>query len=243
MKFFFMLFFQLILAQAFAGIDSRTDLQNPDSSIKNRYLSELKTELGIAWPKNRTVNIVFHGHSVPAGYFVTPDVQTFSSYPMLVHQQLNQQYPMAVVNVMNTAIGGENAEQGAARFKEDVLKKNPDIVFIDYALNDRGMGLERAKVYWEKMVRLALKKNAKVFLLTPTPDKREDILNPSTDLEKHAAQIRLMAQKFHVGLIDSYALFKKQVEQGIPLDNLMSQVNHPNKAGHLLVANEILTWF
>lgn len=243
MKFFFMLFFQLILAQAFAGIVFQADLQDPDSSIKNRYLSELKTELGIAWPKNRTINIVFHGHSVPAGYFVTPNVQTFSSYPMLVHQQLNQQYPMAVVNVMNTAIGGENAEQGAARFKEDVLKKNPDIVFIDYALNDRGMGLERAKVYWEKMVRLALKKNAKVFLLTPTPDKREDILNPSTDLEKHAAQIRLMAKKFHVGLIDSYALFKKQVEQGIPLDNLMSQVNHPNKAGHLLVANEILTWF
>jgi hypothetical protein len=243
MKFFFMLFFQFILSQAFAGIAFQTDLHDSDSSIKNTYLTEIKKTLGTAWPKNRTINIVFHGHSVPAGYFVTPDVQTFSSYPMLVHLQLNQQYPLAVVNVMNTAIGGENAEKGAARFKEDVLKKNPDIVFIDYALNDRGMGLERAKVYWEKMIRLALKKNTKVFLLTPTPDKREDILNPSTNLEKHAAQIRLLAKQFHVGLIDSYALFKKQVEQGIPLDNLMSQVNHPNKAGHLLVAHEILTWF
>jgi len=32
----------------------------------------LKTELQKEWPKNRAMNIVFHGHSVPAGYFKTP---------------------------------------------------------------------------------------------------------------------------------------------------------------------------
>ena len=36
-----------------------------------------------AWPKNRTINLVFHGHSVPTGYQKTPEVRTFESYPQL----------------------------------------------------------------------------------------------------------------------------------------------------------------
>jgi hypothetical protein len=27
------------------------------------YLDSIKKELHIAWPKNRTINLVFHGHS------------------------------------------------------------------------------------------------------------------------------------------------------------------------------------
>ena len=40
------------------------------------YLKEMKIELKKEWPKNRTINLVFHGHSVPAGYFKTPIVNT-----------------------------------------------------------------------------------------------------------------------------------------------------------------------
>ena len=40
-------------------------------------LAPLHAELVKKWPGNRTVNIVFHGHSVPAGYHVTPDVRPF----------------------------------------------------------------------------------------------------------------------------------------------------------------------
>ncbi len=52
---------------------------------------------------------------------------------------------MRFVNDIKTTIGGENAEQRAKRFTKDVLSKQPDIIFIDYALNDRKIGLERAK--------------------------------------------------------------------------------------------------
>lgn len=48
---------------------------NPDS-----YLHEVVAELSRQWPQNRTVNIVCHGHSVPAGYFRTPVVDTFNAY-------------------------------------------------------------------------------------------------------------------------------------------------------------------
>ena len=125
-----------------------------DNSVNPKeYLSEIKIELTKEWPKNKTINLVFHGHSVPAGYFKTPVVNTLKSYPYQVLEQLKGLYPLAVINVINTAIGGENSINGEKRFKKDVLNHNPDVIFIDYALNDRGVGLEKSKQAWEKMIK------------------------------------------------------------------------------------------
>ena len=101
------------------------------------YLSDLKLEMQKEWPKNRTVNIVFHGHSVPAGYFKTPQVNTLGAYPNLFLKKLKTIYPLAVVNVIVTAIGGENSVKGSERFERDVLIHKPDLILIDYSLNDR----------------------------------------------------------------------------------------------------------
>lgn len=207
------------------------------------YLKELKVELGKKWPKNRTVNLVFHGHSVPAGYFTTPVVNTLDSYPYLVLAKLKSLYPYAVINVINTSIGGENSLGGAGRFLQDVLVHKPDLLLIDYALNDRRIGLSRAREAWSWMIREAISRDIKVILLTPSPDQKVDILDPANELENHARQIRGLASRYHCGLADSYAAFRRVAETGDSIANFMSQVNHPNEAGHLLIANEILNYF
>src|ERR1700759_4096930 len=74
------------------------------------YLRDVREALEKKWPANRTINLVFHGHSVPAGYFRTPDVRTFEAYPCLVGVGLKKLYPYAVINIIVTAIGGENSE-------------------------------------------------------------------------------------------------------------------------------------
>ena len=215
-----------------------------DNSVNPKeYLSEIKIELTKEWPKNKTINLVFHGHSVPAGYFKTPAVNTLKSYPYQVLEQLKGLYPLAVINVINTAIGGENSINDEKRFKKDVLNHNPDVIFIDYALNDRGVGLEKSKQAWEKMIKAALKKNIKVILLTPSPDMGVDILDSNTVLNQHAEQIKLLSNTFNVGLIDSYALFNEKATSGDPVINYMSQINHPNEKGHRLISNEILRYF
>jgi len=47
--------------------------------------------------------------------------------------------------VICTAIGGENSSAGARRFESDVLVHKPDVLFIDYALNDRGLASNSPK--------------------------------------------------------------------------------------------------
>lgn len=77
---------------------------------RSSYLSDVCKALRTHWPANRTVNIVFHGHSVPAGYFATPMVDSMNAYPHLLHAGLKQRFPFAVLNVIVTAIGGEHSE-------------------------------------------------------------------------------------------------------------------------------------
>jgi lysophospholipase L1-like esterase len=195
------------------------------------------------WPRNRTVTIVCHGHSVPAGYFRTPVVQTFDSYPHLLHVAIKQAYPKAVLNVIVTAIGGENSEQGAARFQPDVLSLRPDVVTIDYSLNDRGIGLERAKTAWESMIDSAKKAGIKVILLTPSWDVSVKVDDPNDLLYKHAVQVRELAKKHGVGLADTFDGYVQAMKSGTPMGSLMSQSNHPNRAGHELIVKLLTPWF
>ena len=218
-------------------------LNSQEVASQEFYLDQIKAEMRVEWPKNKTINLVFHGHSVPAGYFKTPVVNTLASYPYIVLEQIKSKYPFTVVNIINTSIGGENSESGQKRFESQVLNHTPDVVFIDYALNDRGLGLIRAKIAWEKMIRAALDKNIKVILLTPSPDQTVDIKNDQTILDQHARQIIQLSKYFNVGLIDTYAIFKNATKQGVALVDLMSQVNHPNANGHHLIADEIMKYF
>ena len=207
------------------------------------YLSDLKAELEKKWPENRTINLVFHGHSVPTGYFATPNVNTLEAYPHVLLAKLKELYPFAVINVITTSIGGENSEQGQKRLKNEVLVHKPDVLFIDYALNDRGIGLDRSKTAMEKMIRLASNKGIKIILLTPSPDISTNILQADNPLMQHTEQLILLAKKYHIGLSDSFGQFKALAKNGQNLKDYMAQSNHPNKKGHLIIADELFNYF
>ncbi|HEX3719301.1 MAG TPA: SGNH/GDSL hydrolase family protein [Verrucomicrobiae bacterium] len=237
--------FAASLAALFAAscaneLPTPTKVAPADSRV---YLGNVCDELSKPWPKNRTVNIVCHGHSVPAGYFKTPEVRTFDAYPTLMHQQLCRRFPHAVINVIVTGIGGENSESGARRFERDVLSLRPDVVTIDYALNDRGIGLSRSEKAWRMMIEMALARHVKILLLTPTPDLRAQLDNPRDPLNEQAEQIRRLSRDYGVGLVDSLARFQEIAHSGGHLADYMAQGNHPNRRGHEIVAEELLKWF
>lgn len=215
----------------------------PTCADRPTYLSDVEALLQVQWPKNRTVTIVCHGHSVPAGYLKTPRVHEMQAYPHLLQEALCAAYPYAEINVIVTAIGGENSESGAARFDRDVLSLHPDVVTIDYVLNDRPIGLERAGKAWRSMIERAIAAKAKIILLTPTPDLTAKLDDPQDPLNQHAEQIRRLAAEYHVGLVDSLAAFKQAIREGTKLEELMAQANHPNAKGHELVAREAERWF
>lgn len=206
-------------------------------------LSALDTELNKSRPDNRTVNIVFHGHSVPSGYRAAPLVSPFDSYPHLFHRDLHARYPNATVNVITTSIGGENSIQGAARFQQDVFKHKPDLIFIDYALNDRSQNATQVEAAWRSMVTAAKTAGVPVILCTPTGDTREDLSDPANPLRVLADMIRRIATEENVLLADVSAAWVAALQSGTNQNDLHSTANHPNAAGHRIAADAIFQAF
>ena len=213
------------------------------SVVDTAYLSSIKTELMKERPKNRNINLVFHGHSGPAGFGNNHEVHTLEAYPNLVLKKLKAVYPLAVINIIVTAIGGENSISGAERFERDVLTHQPDVVFIDYTGNDTSAGLEKSKTAWEKMIQLALEKEIKVILITPGVDQRLDINAPGNPYEQHASQVKALATKYKVGIADPFVIFQKLVKRTDFVKDYMANINHFNEKGHEIYASEIFKWF
>ena len=75
---------------------------------------------------NEAVKIVFLGGSIThhAGY----RVQTT--------EWLEKQYPTIHIETVNSAIGGTGSDLGVFRTDRDVLAHHPDLVFVEFAVND-----------------------------------------------------------------------------------------------------------
>jgi hypothetical protein len=100
----------------------------------------------------------------------------------------------------------------------------------------------RAALAWRKMIEKALEANVRVLLLTPTLDigcELEPDGAASFAFKDHTQQIRDLALKYGVSLVDSFSVFGRHSS----ITHLLSWINHPNEAGHRVVAQELLSWF
>lgn len=212
---------------------------------KIMYLQPVIQAMQTYWPDNRTVNIVCAGHSVPAGYFATPFVNTVQAYPQRVLQELKVNFPYAVLNVITTAIGGENSIRGASRFVSETLCHRPDVVTIDYGLNDRGSPYEQVVSSWRHMIESSLEKGVKLLLLTPSWD--ENCADHSGSGYQLLCRMREMiiglADSYNVGLCDTFAAYERHFQTYGNITGLLSWVNHPSSRGHDLICETILEYF
>ncbi len=70
-----------------------------------------------------------------------------------------QTWPNAKISEINAAIGGTGSDLGVYRNQQDVLKFNPDLVFVEFAVNDGGASPENIWRGMEGIVRQTWKAN------------------------------------------------------------------------------------
>jgi len=99
----------------------------PGLRLETRYLKS--SEIDKSNPK-----IICFGDSVTFGWNLSYDC----SYPFLLEQHLLTDYPD--VMVINSGIGGNTVIDGLARIKKNVLKYNPELVILNFGLNDAMLG-------------------------------------------------------------------------------------------------------
>ncbi len=89
---------------------------------------------------------------------------------------LEQKMPGKAIKTFNAGKGGTNSQFGAARFSEDIAKLAPDMVFVDFAVNDTGDTEVNSKIYMESIVRQCKqleKEPIVIFLYTPYPVEKD----------------------------------------------------------------------
>jgi len=66
---------------------------------------------------------------------------------------LQQQFPQANIKHINAGVGGTGSDLGVFRVKNDVINYKPDLVFVEFAVNDGGLAPERIYQTMEGIVR------------------------------------------------------------------------------------------
>jgi len=80
--------------------------------------------------KDRRPCVVCFGDSVTFGWNLKYD----ESYPVILENSLHEEYPH--IKVINSGIGGNTIADGYGRIDSDVLYYEPDVVVINFGLND-----------------------------------------------------------------------------------------------------------
>ena len=172
--------------------------------------------------------IGFLGGSITQGSLSsTPE----TCYAYLVYEWWKKSFPNAEFSFVNGGIGGTTSHYGGARAWKDVLCYRPDIVTVDFSVNDD------ANEFFEETYEGTLRR----LLAAPSAPAVVVLNNVFYDTGKNA-------QDYHNRIADHYGIphvsikdtIYPDVESGkivradITPDNL-----HPNDKGHRLVADEI----
>ncbi|MHC4250961.1 MAG: SGNH/GDSL hydrolase family protein [Planctomycetota bacterium] len=80
------------------------------------------------------LNVVFFGASLTWGANATD--QGLTSYRALVADRLRERYPHAHFRFYDGAIGGTGSQTGVFRLERDCLRREPDLVSLDFSAND-----------------------------------------------------------------------------------------------------------
>jgi lysophospholipase L1-like esterase len=68
--------------------------------------------------------------------FFGGSITNHPGYRVYVTNWLQQQYPKCKINSVNAGVGGTASGLGVFRMDDDVLAKKPDLVFVEFAVND-----------------------------------------------------------------------------------------------------------
>ncbi len=95
------------------------------------------------WKKGKEVRIAYLGGSITEANGWRPKTLAW----------FKTQYPASPIVEINAAIGGTGSDLGVYRVRQDVLDHKPDLLFVEFAVNDGGAPTERILKAMEGIVR------------------------------------------------------------------------------------------
>jgi isoamyl acetate esterase len=203
--------------------------------------------IAFAFTLQKKTKIIFFGDSItqagvnPGGY-----IRRIDSMCTAEGQKENYEF-------IGAGIGGNKIYDLYLRMEDDVLAKNPEVVFIYIGVNDvwhkstsgTGTDADKFEKFYTAIIKKLKDKNIKVVLCTPAAiGEKTDFSNSQDgDLNEYSKIIRNLATKNNLQLVDLRKSFLDYNLNNNP-DNkdrsiLTTDRVHLNAKGNQLVADEM----
>ncbi len=173
------------------------------------------------------VNIAYIGGSITAGgSSSTPD----NCFANLSYEYFSETFGTGGnVNYINAGMAGTSSVVGNLRADSDILSKNPDIIFIEFAVNDQGG--DRFKKSFESLVRKCLSQENEPAVVIITLCQQSGGSN-----QDWMAQV---AEAYDLPLISGKNAVMNAISAGTMTwaDYGSGDTIHPGNGGHKLIAD------
>ena len=207
-----------------------------------------------------SIVIVAFGDSITMGATSRGTIEPEAVYHARLKKLLEEKYPKAVFSVINSGIGGDNAEAGLARIDRDVIRYQPDLVLVAFGANGLGESPARLSAYESFLHKIVAKirggTEADVMLLTtpfmatrdngiPSASQKQQLtelmkLQNTGVVKRFAETAKQVASAEGVAWANVYGAWEKQAAGGVDTTALLANgLNHPTGAAQEIGAREV----
>ena len=203
--------------------------------------------------------VVFLGDSITQNAVINSD--KFKGFISLLGENVDQN-----IELIGKGIGGDKVSDLLTRYRDDVIKLNPDMVFIYIGINDvwhkydygTGTDIDLYENGLRQIITDLKENGVEVILCTPTvigENKGEftlvnqfkdietmEIMN--NDLDDYSDVIRKLSREFDTKLLDLRKIFMQYISENNPENKskgvLTTDGVHLNNIGSKLIADEMI---
>ena len=205
--------------------------------------------------------VIFLGDSITQNAVINSD--KFKGFISLLGENVDQN-----TELIGKGIGGDKVSDLLTRYRDDVIKLNPDMVFIYIGINDvwhkydygTGTDIDLYENGLRQIIADLKENGVEVILCTPTvigENKGEftlvnqfkdietmEIMN--NDLDDYSDVIRKLSREFDTKLLDLRKIFMQYISENNPENKskgvLTTDGVHLNNLGSKLIANEMIKY-
>lgn len=189
----------------------------------------------------KAVTVAYLGGSITAGVGASDAAKT--SYRALVTNWLRQNYKDAQINELNAGVAGTGLLYGAMRVRRDVIAYKPDLVFVEFALNDANDALEP-----EDGVKRALEGMLRQLLIVPQPPQIVFVYATNAKRAARVEWLEALAGHYQIPAVNLQSSVWQQLEANkfkaasFWPAALSKDGSIPSDEGHKFYASQITTF-
>lgn len=180
------------------------------------------------------IKAAYIGGSITEGYSDNITLKTEEKWVTMSTEWLNEQFPDSEITYVNAGLSGTPSVLGNVRLQRDVLQYDPDIVFVEFAVNDGGEAIY--KNAYESLVRTLLTQDkdiAVVLLFT--------IIESGHTCQPHMSQIGENYNLPMISLPDS--IWVEMQEGRMQWSDYSADQSHPNVEGSIMIRDFVINYF